>query len=229
MPGRAGAELDGEPMQYADLAEWQNELLEDAPADAAVPFSRRHAALELPLQNGRSAAAFSPRASARALESESSARVAALAAEHGTSESTVLLACWQVLLARLCGVEELVVGVTCDGRSYEGLDVALGLLARDLPLSCRIDADTSFAGVLRDTDKALEEVLENQEYFSWDSLPAVAAHEPRAGYFPAGYGFEDWVRKIAQTRDPATRTRLTRVVGAFRRWFELEPSFGSAR
>ena len=40
---------------------------------------------------------------------------------------------------------------------------------------------------------------------------------------------DQWARKIAQTRDPETRARLSRVLGAFRRWFELEPAFGSAR
>lgn len=40
---------------------------------------------------------------------------------------------------------------------------------------------------------------------------------------------DQWARKIARTHDPQTQARLTRVVGAFQRWFELEPSFGAAR
>ena len=99
-------EAQTEPLQYADFAEWQHELLEADDEDARA--GKNHwqnlldvaaAALTLPHEKRVVYPELFAPASV-ALELNSSA-VEAFAREQGTSSSAVLFACWQALVWRL--------------------------------------------------------------------------------------------------------------------------------
>src|SRR4029077_16897325 len=120
-----GVEPEEEPVQYADLAEWQNGLLESADNREAKKFWRRlpmRGELEpaLPFPPAESAGAeLTPRSIPLEIPPELAHEVFRLARRQGHAATAVLLACWQALLLRLTGQEELVVGLVCDGRRYE--------------------------------------------------------------------------------------------------------------
>ncbi|HEX8694765.1 MAG TPA: amino acid adenylation domain-containing protein, partial [Longimicrobium sp.] len=108
---------------------------------------------------------------------------AALAERLGVVADAVLLACWQVLLARLAGQPELTLGAACDGRLYEGLDRAIGPFARTLPLACRVDGARSFSALCADAAAAAADLHEWQDYFYQE--PAGAP--PRPGFYAVGF------------------------------------------
>lgn len=187
--GRAYGEAVGgsasadEPLQYADLAEWQNELLAEVHSfDAPGAF-----AVELPFVQRTTRDAFEP----AVVEARLDGALAAQIESGGGSVSTFLLGCWQVLLRRLTG-EDLSIGVACEGRAYEGLDTALGLFARDLPLPVEVDGQAPLSALLERTDARVGELLDRQEYFAWDRLNAAAANGATVPFFRVAFGFESW-------------------------------------
>lgn len=181
------SEEDG-PMQYADLAEWQNELLEDA--EQAFDPPRGTATVELSLINGSPGGEFAPAMVRAEIDPAVAGRIASIAAECGVAESTFYLTCWRELLGRLAE-GDLVLGVVCDGRSYEGLDRALGLFARELPLAGRLDPAMTVEDALRATEVAAADLLERTEYFSWDRGADSHKNGAPAPFFALSFGFED--------------------------------------
>ena len=187
-----GAELDGEPLQYADLAEWQNGLLEDGGIER---WRRRdHAAPPgLPMARAAGPGRLTPRGLRVSLGDGEA--IEALARRHGASARAFLLACWQILLSRLGDQKEMLLGVFDDGRSYEGLDRALGPFAKHLPLVYRPEPDTSFADLLRRTETELAELRQWQEYYDPEQGSPPEGGEP--AYLPACFVFEEEIRPLA--------------------------------
>jgi amino acid adenylation domain-containing protein len=190
-------EPSGEPAQYADLAEWENHLLESEDTlegqkhwrEAEAGASR---APTLPFEKRPSArAAFEPRLLASPVNPELNAKIRKLVATHDASASAFLLACWQILLWRLIGESDFAVGLACDGRTYEGLQEALGPFAKTLPVHCRLDEQLRFSEVLNRTHGSAREAVEWQEYFSFAQLPRLDAESEPLGFFPVAFEFQD--------------------------------------
>src|SRR5947209_3816788 len=187
---------DDNPLQYADLAEWQNELLEseetgreywrgywrklNAPALLRMrrPFEHRTSPHEC----------FSPRTLSVKLDPALSGKIETLARTHGTSISTVLMACWQTLLWRLTGEPDILVGYVAACRKYEELLDALGLFAKTLPAVTRFDGDLRWSELLKHLHQSLEESSDWQEYFTADELSAPG-REP--SFIPFTFDFEE--------------------------------------
>ncbi|HEY9748824.1 MAG TPA: condensation domain-containing protein, partial [Allocoleopsis sp.] len=156
--------LEEEPLQYADLATWQNELLQE---NSATPNYWRKIedtgleTLSLPVQPTERYAALQPE---KLTWTVPEALVAQM--EHGAIANS-LLTVWQVLLWRLTGQETLTLGVSLDGRNYEELEPALGLLARTLPLSSQLQPDLTFQQALKQVQTARQEMALHQDAFAW--------------------------------------------------------------
>jgi amino acid adenylation domain-containing protein len=164
---------DDEVLQYADLAESFNELAESEEAAAG----REHWAgidavsgLEVPLPRwwGAEDPAGEAEPLAVALPEGAPGAAAALAQEAGVPLAAVLLAGWMGLLYRLSHRSPLLCGTLIDGRSYEGLDQALGLFARFLPLQVEIAPDLPFRALAQRVAAALEEAEPWQDSFDWE-------------------------------------------------------------
>jgi amino acid adenylation domain-containing protein len=183
--------------QYADLAEWENDLLESAETregkghwrEAEAPVS---CAPQLPFEKRPSArAAFEPRLVALPSNPELTAKIGKLVARYDASASALFLACWQILLWRLTGESDFLVGLACDGRTYEELREALGLFAKTLPLHCRLEEQLTFSELLERTDGSAREAVEWQEYFSFEQLPRLNAEVEPYRFFPLAFEFRD--------------------------------------
>jgi amino acid adenylation domain-containing protein len=166
-------ELDGEPLQYADLAEWQNELLESEEMELGREHWRRqHLPHPAPFDGFGAKPGFEPQSVILDLGAEAAFRLGDLAASLDGGARELLLACWQVLLWRLrsSGEEGTVVGVSFDGRRQEVLAGALGLLARYLPMGCHLQAGDRFSAVMAQVAAASAEAARWQEYFEGNGV-----------------------------------------------------------
>ena len=83
--------------------------------------------------------------------------------ESGTSVFTWLLACYFVLLARMSGQTDLVVGIPVKGRRDKELAGLVGFFANTLPLRFAIDVSATFSGVTQALRRALEADLAHAE------------------------------------------------------------------
>jgi NRPS condensation-like uncharacterized protein len=182
-----GEELDDEIVQYVQFSEWQNQLLEDEEAETGKNYWQQQdfsnlAALKLPFENtsfGRTK--FQPECFTCDINSDVVEKIETLVQKYDTSADAFFLACWQILLWRLTGETDIIVGTGCDRREYEELQDALGLFATWLPIHCRLAPELRFWEVLELVNKVKENAEEWQNYF----VAEVA-------FFPFGFEFEQW-------------------------------------
>jgi amino acid adenylation domain-containing protein len=159
---------EDEPLQYADYAEWQLELLDatDEHALTGKDYWRKQragASFVLPTQRRIiKPQEFAPGSFPFDLELE---KIEALAQERDTSAATVLFAAWQAFVWRLGGAmdSEFALFNLSSGRKLEDLANAMGLYAKYLPIVRRCE-DELFVSHLRNVHAALAEAAEWQEY-----------------------------------------------------------------
>ncbi len=196
---QACEELSDEPLQYADAAEWQNNLLEsEETAEGRKQWRERKLSTamcpQLPFQRPFERSTFEPHSLTSPINPDLTASIATLIRKYDTSPSVFLLACWETLLWRLTGQSEFVMGMSCDGRTYEGLVDAVGLFAKTLPLACHLEGHLGFSELLKRTNESVREAIAWQEYFSWEQIPGSQTDAGSPPFLPVGFEF---------TEDPA--------------------------
>jgi amino acid adenylation domain-containing protein len=193
-------QLSDAPLQYADLAEWQNELLESADTRVGREYWRKQnistlLPLQLPFERQSSGpshcAHFAPRFLTSTITPDTAAKIRTLIRKYDAPASAFFLACWQTLLWRLTGLSDIIVGMACDGRTYEGLRGTLGPLAKYLPLHCHLKKDLQFSELLAQVNASARDVLEWQEYFSWEQIVGSNGNIKAPHFFPASFEFEE--------------------------------------
>jgi amino acid adenylation domain-containing protein len=167
-----GASKPEDPMQYADIAEWQNELLESDETEAGRGFWRSkkiahatNATMILPFEHASSSAEFQSRRHSQALNNSDLKRLESLAAQYSCDLAALLLACWQVLMWRITDVAESTIGVAFDGRKFEDLQGTPGPLTRFLPIESALGWDAEFQQAAKRAFEALREAHKWQEFF----------------------------------------------------------------
>jgi len=169
-------EAGEEPVQYAQFAEWQNELL--AGNDAAK--SRRFwqdrvndvGTIIVPFERvGAETSAWSKEVLVWDLRPQLVAALTALSERRNISFESFLLAAWQVVLSRLGGRREYQLALYSDGRTYEELASGMGLFAKWIPLRCQVDPDDTFQDLIASVAAEQARLREWQEYFLWDDKP----------------------------------------------------------
>ena len=164
--GASVAPGEEEPMQYADLAEWQHELLGE---DEGTAFWRRQdlsACDAVDLPGSVSGAPFAPCALQLPGLAELEEATAGLAARCGVAVEAVLLAAWQALLWRSTGAAEIAVGLVCDGRRLAELRNAPGPLSRHVPVHWAAAAGETITDLAIRAAQAMSDAVRRQEYFA---------------------------------------------------------------
>ncbi len=173
---RQEEELSDDPMQYPDFAEWQNELLEAAYAEAGREYWRTQVkdespCMELPFEQHPSGDfGFEVESTNVAINPEAANRINELVEQYGTSASAFLLSCWETLLWRLTGQPAITIGAVYDGRKYEELEQVLGLCSKCLPLQVSLEDNLSFSDLLERVDEAMGDAYKWQEYFTSEQI-----------------------------------------------------------
>ena len=162
--------LKADPVQYADYSEWQQQTLvatdepaqdgrtfwtvaRDTSTSVTIPFARPAAESEV----------FRPASIAVPVSAEINQQVAATAKSLGVPVSHLYLACWEVLLARVCGSSRVTSRLVLDGRTAPELVGALGPYAKSAPITVDID-DDSFADLVGRTSTAVRNAERWQDY-----------------------------------------------------------------
>ena len=150
------------PVQYADFAVWQREVL-GSDQDPTSVLSRQigywtrtladlPAVLDLPADRPRQAVASKRgRAVQFSLSEQTAAGVRALARRTGTSVFMVMHAAYSALLSRLTGGTDIPVGTPVSGRGSGALDDVVGMFVNTLVLRLNVDPSRSFTELLTHT------------------------------------------------------------------------------
>jgi amino acid adenylation domain-containing protein len=192
-----GGSGDGEPLQYADYAEWRRQLLEDDPPEAEAE-QPTHAPQ---LLFGRAAAEpAQPTRIPFQLAAEDASAVRAAAAELHVRVAVFLEACLHALVARLSGEPELSLAGHADGREQAELAGAVGPYAQLVPIRSRAEAGTTFAELVDQVRRARADAVRRQDHATARELAGVAR---------AGIGFT--YRELAPDDDLRALGTLVRL------------------
>jgi len=175
--------LDGgtvaEPdIQYVQFAQWQRDLIEEAEEPAKAYW----------VQAGQAPPPVLPGSKSATEEYRTGLVRIALPA----ASAEVLLAAWQTLLWRLTGQAEFSTEVFFEGREYEELRSAVGLIGKHIPVTARFQTDSRFRDIVGQAREALAAGAKWLDAFPGgaESLDAVAFDwadlEPEEGLTQGG-------------------------------------------
>ncbi|MBV9788063.1 MAG: amino acid adenylation domain-containing protein, partial [Chloroflexi bacterium] len=150
------------PIQYADYALWQRDTLQGAALDKELAYWRTRLAdvptLALPTDHQRPPVpSFRGARQPFVLSPALSDQLQTLSREAGATLFMTLLAAWQVLLSRMSGQDDLVVGTPVANRTRAEVEPLIGFFINMLPIRADLTGATSFRDVLaRVRETALE-------------------------------------------------------------------------
>ncbi|WP_373863779.1 non-ribosomal peptide synthase/polyketide synthase [Nocardia rhamnosiphila] len=147
------------PVQYADYAMWQRELLgdeSDPESIAAAQLAYWQSALagvpdQLDLPTDRARPAVQSFAGGRVevtVDAEIHAGLQRIAQEQNATLFMVVHAALAVLLARLSGTDDITIGTPVAGRGEQALDDLIGMFVNTLVFRTELDRGESFADLL---------------------------------------------------------------------------------
>jgi amino acid adenylation domain-containing protein len=178
-----GSATQNQPIQYADVAEWQNQLLEDEAGNHDSYWKMPNfAELRFP------SFPFELRSSANA-EFDPDVMVQDVCLNIGNclelldlpSEKAVeafLFAAYQVLLSRLSGANQFLLGVTVDGRTSAELRGAIGLFVKSMPVAGAIEPQQNFLDLVRSVSRTIELATYDQAFFDAESFASGDSSRP---------------------------------------------------
>ncbi|WP_267116435.1 non-ribosomal peptide synthetase [Xanthomonas sacchari] len=141
-------------LQYADYAVWQRCWLQGTRISAQLDYWRGQLAdapevLALPTDRPRPAvASFRGTLYRFELPTALAQRLSVFIHEEGVTSFMVLLAAFQILLARWSGGTDIVVGTPTAGRTHHDTEQLVGLFINTLVLRAHIDPQASFSTIV---------------------------------------------------------------------------------
>ncbi|HYG64366.1 MAG TPA: amino acid adenylation domain-containing protein, partial [Thermoanaerobaculia bacterium] len=147
--------LPGLPVQYADYAVWQRQVLRGETLAAQLAYWRSHLAgappvLALPTDRPRPAVqTFRGGGHSFALPPALAADLRTLALQRQATTFMTALAAFQALLSRWAGQPDVSLGTPIAGRGRSEVEGLIGLFLNTLVLRVRVDEEEPFSGLLR--------------------------------------------------------------------------------
>ncbi|HET7505625.1 MAG TPA: amino acid adenylation domain-containing protein, partial [Kofleriaceae bacterium] len=136
----------------ADLAFWTRQL-RGAPAELGLPFGRPR-----PAEKTYRGAAIPVR-----IPAEITAELRAIARRENATLFMVLAAAFQVLLSRLSGTEDVVIGTPVANRRLTEVEPLIGLFVNTLVLRTDLSGNPSFRALLQRISKVCLDAYEHQD------------------------------------------------------------------
>ncbi|HKS08544.1 MAG TPA: amino acid adenylation domain-containing protein [Pyrinomonadaceae bacterium] len=154
---------------YADYAMWQREWLKGERLEEQLAYWREQLrgelpVLKLPLAQPRVGEARRHGALKTVrVSSEVTARLRELGRREGATLFMILLAAWKVMLSRLSGERDVVVGTPVAGRVSRELEPLIGFFVNTLVLRTTLEAKSNFSEVLKRVREVCLEAYAHQE------------------------------------------------------------------
>ena len=193
----SGTRNEDDALQYADVSELLNEMLETSDTASGREFWQKQDVLSvnmpaLALERATDEAVFAPDVVSLSLAAHHGESAINLTQQLETTPEILFLTCWYALLQRHLKQEEFVVGTEFSLRKYGPLEDALGLFAKHLPLRCRVSAKDRFVEFVTQVKEIAREAYKWQESFSWERLDPAADNRTDVHYAPYAFAFNTY-------------------------------------
>lgn len=184
--------LEELPIQYADFAHWQRQWLQGEALEAQLGYWRERLggklpSLQLPFDHPRPAAPTYPKyrgaTHSFALSTEISAALKALSREEGATMFMTLLAALQVLLHRVAGQDDIIIGTDVANRNRLEIEGLIGFFVNHLVLRADLGGNPGFRRLLRQAREITLGAYAHQD-LPFDKLVGALRLERSAGQAP---------------------------------------------
>ncbi|MCP5108355.1 MAG: hypothetical protein GY950_33520, partial [bacterium] len=165
-----GETLEQPALQYKDFSDWQNsvkgkEMVKQQKEYWLNAYGGDIPLLNLPVDFPRPRVqSFEGRDIPFEIGVEETGGLKELAGKQGTTLYTILLAVFNILLAKISGQEDIVVGTPVAGRRHVEMEPVIGMFVNTLALRNFPDGETSFTGFLQTVKENALNAFENQDY-----------------------------------------------------------------
>ncbi|WP_201313965.1 non-ribosomal peptide synthetase [Dyella sp. EPa41] len=209
--GEASTALAPLPVEYADFSAWHRDRMRRATVQQQLAHWMKTLdgalePLELPADRPRPARMSGAGATEWVrIPAERAAAVHALAQRAEATSFMVLLATYYVLLHRLSGQRDLVVGTPVRGRDRVETEGIMGLFVNALPLRLTVDPEAPFLEVVKQVRRVVLDAFAHPDV-PFEQLVfslGVARDESRPPIYQAMFSFQDARRRIVSWGDLA--------------------------
>ena len=217
------------PIQYVDFAEWQRTVMQGEVMAAQVDYWRQQlmgapSVLNLPTDHSRpNQATFRGGQQFVEFPVAINTGLRELAKREGVTLFMVLLAAYQILLMRLTGQEDIVVGTPIAGRTRIELEQLMGIFVNTLALRTIVHGTATFREVLQHVREMCLSAFEHQDV-PFEKLVEELNPERHVGYQPFFQVFFVLQNSsneqlqlgdlaLTEIRKPATGNRFDLVLG----------------
>jgi amino acid adenylation domain-containing protein len=166
----SGEELPSLRIQYKDFTQWQNDLIKSGAIKIQEEywqneFEEEIPVLSLPTDYKRPVIqSFEGSRIGFGISGEVTEQLKDLANGEDATLYMVLLAAFNVLLSKLSGNEDIVVGTPTAGRRHADLQQVIGMFVNTLPMRNYLKSGKTYKEFLGEVKKRTLAAFENQEY-----------------------------------------------------------------
>jgi tyrocidine synthetase III len=163
-----GGELPPIKIQYKDFAYWEHnrtDVFKKQEEYWLDQFSGSIPTLHLPLDNTRpTVATFDGAQETILIGEELAGKIKKLVSQTGATLHILLLAVYNILLAKYSGQQDIVIGTPVAGRRHPDLQHTIGMFVNILALRNKPDEEITFIDFLEKVKHNALEAYENQDY-----------------------------------------------------------------
>lgn len=177
------------PIQYADFAVWQRELLQGDTYEKQLSYWKDHlkgspALLELPTDRPRPGIqSFNGSSRSVVLSKALSKQLLALTRQEDVTLFMTFLTAFYILLHRYTGEKDIVVGTPMAGRNQSETEELIGFFINTLALRTKLSGELSFRQLLRRVREVSLGASEHQD-FPFEQLVEELQPERSLSYAP---------------------------------------------
>lgn len=167
----SGEQLEKKEYSYKDYSEWQHsdQYKHDITLQKEFWTLKYNGldfpVLELPTDVGRpSVFTFSGESIDFQFSEELTSKIKAQLPLKGVTSFMYLFSLFNLLLAKLSNLEDIVIGVPVSGRTHPDFEHIVGMFVNTLPFNVKVPRSKSFESYLKDVHNFTVEAFQNQDY-----------------------------------------------------------------
>ncbi len=157
-------------LQYRDFAEWQTKLIHEGAYKKQSDywmqlFEDEPPVIDIPTDFSRPAVkSFDGAEESFVIPQKIKNRIIEMSRENKTTPFVILLSIINVLLSRLSGQSDLVIGTSTAGRNHADLERIIGMFINTLPIRSRFTDEFSFVQLINTVKDATINAFQNQDF-----------------------------------------------------------------
>lgn len=168
-------ELKLPELEYVDFAVWEQDRKKTNKGDYWIKmFSGNLPLLNLPIKNPRpEIRRFNGDSISFDISKELAEKIKSLSVKYNTTVFTVLFTAFNVLMHKISGQEDIVVGIPTTGRNHSQLKNIVGMFVNTLAIRSQPEKEKNFSSYLKEMIEITLRAFDNEDYHFDDVLDAI--------------------------------------------------------